>query len=446
MLLLPVALLAGIPPNPIHEAANFTSLVARTTNGVHYRVAAPDALPFSVLHLFGNARERGEAHGRLMSAQLIRFAGPEMEAFYREYVGSIDLNGMPAWLQAAIRLLLPTAEKAAPAIFELALGWLEGEQRKYNKASAANFYDEMGGIAHGACAAAADEACDEERLYRRVVHLNMLPDLIRMQCSMLGAYGSATADGHLVQLRALDFGGGPFANNSVLIVHHPASPEAAPPFAALSFPGFVGVVTGFSRSVALSEKVNDIHGGGTPPGSYKGQATSFVIRDMLDAASKEEAHAIAEKATRTWGVWLGVGDARSSSFLAIEYTRASANAYDAATLPKLTGQPKFADVAYIDKHPQPSDDPAMHDALAPMIGSVTARSVAQTLPRATGSGDVHIAVYDFNPDEPAVLVSLGRTNANGSYSGEGGRPAWAAPFVRFAMNTLWDEKKPSERS
>ena len=77
---------------------------------------------------------------------------------------------------------------------------------------------------------------------------------------------------------------------------------------------------------------------------------------------------------------------------------------------------------------------------------MTARSVAQTLPRATGSGDVHIAVYDFNPDEPAVLVSLGRTNANGSYSGEGGRPAWAAPFVRFAMNTLWDEKKPIERS
>ena len=36
------------------------------------------------------------------------------------------------------------------------------------------------------------------------------------------------------------------------------------------------------------------------------------------------------------GVWLGVGDVSSQSFLAIEYTRASAKAYDATTLPALS--------------------------------------------------------------------------------------------------------------
>ena len=37
----------------------------------------------------------------------------------------------------------------------------------------------------------------------------MLPELIRMTCSMIGAWGSATEDGQLLQLRTLDFGGAP---------------------------------------------------------------------------------------------------------------------------------------------------------------------------------------------------------------------------------------------
>ena len=45
-------------------------------------------------------------------------------------------------------------EKAAPAAFGLALTWLEKEQRKWNNVSAADpVYDEVAGIAHGACVA-----------------------------------------------------------------------------------------------------------------------------------------------------------------------------------------------------------------------------------------------------------------------------------------------------
>ena len=41
-----------------------------------------------------------------------------------------------------------------------------------------------------------------------------------LQCSMMGAWGKATASGggNLIQLRTLDFGGGPFANRNVLVV------------------------------------------------------------------------------------------------------------------------------------------------------------------------------------------------------------------------------------
>ena len=96
----------------------------------------------------------------------------------------------------------------------------------------------------------------------------MLPELIRMACTMFGAWGGASADGAgLVQLRALDFGSGPFANFTVLSVARAldggkggasgTSGVAVPAFASLSFPGFVGAITGVSTSLALSEKVRE---------------------------------------------------------------------------------------------------------------------------------------------------------------------------------------------
>ena len=141
-----------------------------------------------------------------------------------------------------------------------------------------------------------------------------------MQCSMMGAWGKATPSKKLVQLRTLDFGGGPFADQTMLIVHHPTDTNNGP-FAALSFPGFTGIVTGFSSKLAQSEKVDDVSGnGGRPKGSYDGQAVAMVIRDMVQLSStKEEAIAIATQAQRTWSVWLGFGDDVSQKFVAMLY-------------------------------------------------------------------------------------------------------------------------------
>lgn len=52
----------------------------------------------------------------------------------------------------------------------------------------------------------------------QVRQVNMLPELIRMTCTMYGAWGPASASSKLMQLRALDFGATPFANYTVLQV------------------------------------------------------------------------------------------------------------------------------------------------------------------------------------------------------------------------------------
>ena len=62
--------------NPIIDAATYTTLVEKSKNGVLYRIVAPDAAPLDVLHVFGSPYERGEAHGRLLSAKILEFVEP----------------------------------------------------------------------------------------------------------------------------------------------------------------------------------------------------------------------------------------------------------------------------------------------------------------------------------------------------------------------------------
>mgnify|MGYP004054821373 CR=1 FL=1 len=85
---------------------------------------------------------------------------------------------------------------------------------------------------------------DKAKMLRTMYNVNMLPELVQMQCSMMGAWGAATPTGHLTQLRTLDFGEGPFANASVLVVHHPKAAGEnggagglARPWASLGFTG-----------------------------------------------------------------------------------------------------------------------------------------------------------------------------------------------------------------
>ena len=188
-------------------------------NGVLYEVAAPDAQPLKVMHVFGSARERGYAHGQLLSADIVDFVVNELDDYYRSEVTQIPVASLPKWLQGLVKKLEPMLEKAAPTVFNAALGWVWSQQVKYINASQTRVLDEMAGIVDGVCAPAnhtVPEMCDNKaKMLRTMYNVNMLPELVQMQCSMMGAWGDATPDGKLTQMRTLDFGGGPFADRSI---------------------------------------------------------------------------------------------------------------------------------------------------------------------------------------------------------------------------------------
>ena len=309
-------------PNQIYDASTYSKKIISTKNGVLYEVNAPDTASLKVMHLYGDAYERGVAHGSLLSDELVQFMTTDLQSYFLQECDQIPVDKLPKWLAGAIVKL---CQDAAPTAFDLALGWVWDQQVKYINASKTNVVEEMQGIAAGICKPARINATvpslcsNPKKLLKTIYNVNMLPELVQMQCSMMGAWGAATPDQKLVQLRTLDFGGGPFADQTMLVVHHPT--DTSIPFAALSFPAFTGVVTGFSSKLAQSEKVDDVSGsGGRPEGSYDGQAVAMVIRDMVQLSStKEEAIAIANQAQRTWSVWLGFGDDVSQKFVAMLY-------------------------------------------------------------------------------------------------------------------------------
>ncbi len=177
--------------------------------------------------------------------------------------------------------------------------------------------EEMEAIGAGMCSSLKGN-CNVTEMQSLVKRMNMFPELIKMACTEFGAWGKATSSGSLLQLRALDLGGGPFANFTVLMVER-GSPDRA--FASITWPGMVGVITGVAESgIGISEKVWYNSGADDPAGSYDGEADVFVLRDILQFSStKEEAVATLQNAKRTWGIWVGVGDFASQQMNIVGY-------------------------------------------------------------------------------------------------------------------------------
>jgi hypothetical protein len=95
------------------------------------------------------------------------------------------------------------------------------------------FFDEIQGFADGA---GVDPTV--------ILHLNMIPELVKAACSMLGAWGAATAKSTagLIQLRALDWGlDSPLVRFHQLTIYHPS--DGSRPFATMGWTGFIGAIT-----------------------------------------------------------------------------------------------------------------------------------------------------------------------------------------------------------
>jgi len=258
--------------------------------------------------------------------------------------------------------------------------------------------------------------------------------------------------------------------------------------------GSAGVITGFSPHLAVSEKVDDLNGGGIPSGGFDGVTTPFVIRGMLELCTTSKcAIELAQAVPRTCGIWLGVGDVQAAReareinriklvkesnsvaalkkpFQVLRYQRDSADVFaDGTAVSKLLHHPDLPNVSYIDKHAQPSTSLDLTQALAELMGmgqverassgqgkgeekgagtisgrvvgsphALLGSSLASTVPRMVESGDSHIAVYDYRTSSELLFLSFGSHSETANST-----KAFENPFISYRMEALWSEKRPS---
>lgn len=200
---------------------------------------------------------------------------------------SINLSLFPEPPQKILSVIQVRGAIAAPEAFRAALAWVWEVQKPY---APEYILDEFKGMGDGMCASLRTPGCDSAAWTESISELNMLPELLRMKCTLYGAWGQATPNKELIQLRALDFGGGPFANYTIAAVYRDevSTPESNA-FVSITFPGFAGAITGVSqRGIGLSQKVWTTYDGrGYMPGSFQGQTDVFVLRTILQKAKNK---------------------------------------------------------------------------------------------------------------------------------------------------------------
>jgi len=456
-----VGVVAAAENVPVWDAPAYTTVTKTHPNGVLLKVAAPDAQELPVLHLRGNATERGIAYGTLMADDLVTFMSKVTDEYVITIVESIEPEGLPPLLQKALKEVLKgVGKKVAVPLFHDALKFVQAKQSAYvHEAhdSTTMLFDEMAGIAKGVCDTIGPDRCAKEltsadEFAKQIALLNYLPELIRMACTMVGATRSATSHGKLLQLRALDFGAVPFSNWGMVVVHHKDEdladskgiPEA---FVMVTFPGFVGAVSGFnSAGLIMSEKVsyNAMSAGydekcvgkldGCVPGTYDGEGLPFVIRRFIETSpTKAAAEDLIANAHRTWHVYLGLGDSETMDFDVVGYAAEKFKIWDNSNLWNYTATERIPDVTFLNKHTQPEHDTELYDILNAQVGNMTGRTFAASVPHGHGSGDVHHYVVDHG--EGKFYLALGTTNDEGT---EFIRKACDAPVIAFDLESeIW---------
>ncbi len=242
-----------------------------------------------LLRLPGDGYQRGYLYGRAFPAEWKR-ATDELEghavAYLREYVPPKFLARFAVQQYAAI--VARNFDDAGSTAN------MPPEYRAY-----------VQGIADGA-------GIDASRLLRNIA-LVMLSDA---SCSAFVAFGPATDDGRLLQMRNLDWGGVdlPAAQGTVLLLNEPPEGQR---WLSIGFVGLVGSISGINESgIAISEI-----GSESKDKTQNGMPMPILLDDVLARArTLDEAVAIMRKAPGTGGYNYMLGSARERRGVVVEKT------------------------------------------------------------------------------------------------------------------------------
>jgi len=390
-------------PYPVYTAS--PRLWSTVTNGKLY-VAGNGSDFFYIQHLYGTPYEMGLAHGTL----------------FKEIIPT-GLNRFYDWVEGQIEEILPwlpayVAGLVADFGVPIALEWTWNNTKPFTHQ---RYIDEMNGIADGI-------PVNRQHIY----NINMIAELIKAQCSIIGARGEATRhslNGGVVHLRTLDGMGGstmPIKDYPVVTVYHPSG---APTVANFGWVSFIGSVTGMGEFVGVGEKYWGSHNQSVM--KTAGEAWTFVTRDLLSAPDFTSAISLLNHANRTCAIHLGISSSKND-FIGAEVVGEEVIYFNDTSI-NYPQHPIFKGMVYWDKHSQPTPSYCFPDLFQQQYGHITAESLATVVAPMAETGSLHSVVWDYVTMQ-AYFANARKTNAT-----DGDVKSFTRQFTRLNMSALFAE-------
>jgi isopenicillin-N N-acyltransferase like protein len=252
----------------------------------------------------------------------------------------------------------------------------------------------------------------------RMVHrAHAIPDLSEYHCTFFAAWGAATRDGHLHQIRALDYATeAGLQDEPAIVVYQPAGRHA---FANVGWLGFIGCVTGINAEhIALSEIGDDFD---RDQETLAGEPMPFLMRRVLeDAGSLDQAVEIFRQAHRTSSFLYCVGDAKIPDARALKAGPATFEVH----APQDHGDLSLDNMVFWSMGADSRWNPRVHDVLQRHWGQVSEHTGMLDVMRGLRTGDLHAVHYD------ATDLKLWVANATPAPANA---PGYDQNFVPFSL-------------
>jgi hypothetical protein len=264
----------------------------------------------------------------------------------------------------------------------------------------------------------------------RIHRMHAIPDVGETSCSGLVAKGGTTSDGHVYQLRILDYGANFNLQRRPLITVYRPTTENANSFVTIGWVGFVGAVSGVNeKGLALSEM-----GFGNPPGeTLAGTPMPFLLKNVLRYADDaEEGAAIIHAARRTNSYVYFLGDKRHDPIGMITSAQQclAYHANDSDTL-AVNGKsmPQFHDVVY-GGHYEDKQAQLVRD----LQGKFDVGTIQELARQIAMKSNLQTVIYDLTADKIWVANRKDKIRASDR------------PYVEFSLADAWNKSSQSASS
>ncbi len=250
---------------------------------------------------------------------------------------------------------------------------------------------------------------------RTVQRAQVIAETGEFACSAVAAWGKATRDGHLYQVRNLDYAIEAHIQDHPLIVVY--KPDQGVPFVNCTWAGFLGVFTGINAEKIAIGSIGD--NCGREHERYDGITVAFLARRVLqECRTLDQAIAMIRDARRTSAYLYCVGDGKIPDARGFRTAADIFEAYGPGQFP----QPYLPLQQVVYMYMGWSGQGRLYERLKAHHGDIAPDNLMQDVIPATGMKNANL--QEVISDNTTLKLWIANAGLDGS-------PAYSQPYIEF---------------